>query len=310
MAGPQLNPIQSTMRAFIRRWGTGLIVFFAFIQSVSAEPDISANRFQVETTGKGRNMMIIPGLASSPDVFKGVLGDAVKTGNTIHWITLGGFDGAPTPEPLSPFVQPAADALTGYVRENKFQKVALIGHSMGCVLSLLIAAQHPDAIDRILIIDSVPFLAALMQPGVSTEQMSARRIPMQAQFDAMSDEQFIAVMRQGLPIQATSAEAQAQVFAGAQRSDRRAIAVAMSEVFTTDYRSLLPQIKAKVTVLVPHNSFSPGTSEQILERYRALYEGLENVEFKLVENSRHFIMLDQPQAFREAVDQFLQGDTP
>ena len=44
----------------------------------------------------------------------------------------------------------------------------------------------------------------------------------------------------------------------------------------------------------------------MIERYSTLYAGLENVEFKIVENSRHFIMLDQPEAFAHELDVFVK----
>ncbi|MBL4616622.1 MAG: alpha/beta hydrolase [Robiginitomaculum sp.] len=285
-----------------------IILAFVTLMFISGKSiaQTDSDRFSIESHGSGDPVIIIPGLSSSPDAFQDALNNLEIKGRTTHWITLAGFGGVPAPEKLNHFTNPAAHSLAQYIEKNNLQRVALVGHSMGGLISLLIAAEQPDRVQSILIIDSVPFLAGLFQPGADPEQTAARKDAMLAQFQAMTDDQFAAMMRQGLPIQATSKLSQDKVWRDIERSDRKALAMATAEVFSTDYRKILSKVKAKVTVLIPHNSYSPGTPEQMIERYSTLYAGLENVEFKIVENSRHFIMLDQPEAFAHELDVFVK----
>lgn len=284
----------------ISRFAFAVIMIWGLVTFVRADEQ----RVFIETPDVQNHAIVIPGLTSSPDVFKDVM---PNWPGGYHWVTVGGFGGAVAPSDLDAVTVPAAQEIAKYLQNQDLRNVALIGHSMGGVLALLAAAEQPDRIDRILIIDSVPFLAGLMQPGVNSEDAAARKAAIRQQFGDMPREQFLAVMRQGLPVQATTAEAQGRVWVDIERSDQEAVAVASSEIFTADYRDILPLVKAKVTVLIPHNQFSPLPAEDIKMRYAQLYEGLENVEFHIIPESRHFIMLDQPSAFKSHVELFLTG---
>ncbi|MCF6293932.1 MAG: alpha/beta hydrolase [Robiginitomaculum sp.] len=289
--------------------GVSIVIFVVVTLMLISDKSIAktdSERFVIESHGSGDPVIIIPGLSSSPDAFQGVISNPEIKGRTTHWVTLAGFGGVPAPGKLTHFTDPAANSLAQYIEKNNLQRVALVGHSMGGLISLLIAAEQPDRVQSILIIDSVPFLAGLFQPGADPEQTAARKDTMLARFQAMTDDQFAAMMRQGLPIQAASKLSQDKVWRDIERSDRKALAMATAEMFSTDYRKILFKVKAKVTVLIPHNSYSPGTPKQMIARYSALYIGLENVEFKIVENSRHFIMLDQPEAFAHELDIFVK----
>ncbi len=264
-----------------------------------------SDRIFIQREGVGDPVVIIPGLTSSPDVFAPSFQMLDTKDKSYHWVTLGGFGGKPAPSDLTMFTVPAAKALVEQIKERDLQNVSLIGHSMGAVISLLIAAEIPDRIDNILIIDSVPFFAGLTRPNADPIEVAQGKEQILMQLNSMPKEQFSGFMRQGLPIQATSPQSQEIIWRDIERSDQGAIAIATAEIFTTDYRSVLSHIKAKVRVLVPHNEFSPGTPEQIIKRYAELYTGLENVEFISIEKSRHFIMLDQTERFAREVELFL-----
>ena len=274
--------------------------------NAEAATQIFADRIVVEVEGEGTPVLIIPGLTSSPEVFKSALTHHPHT--SIHWITLAGFAGVPAPTDLDEFVTPAANAIVDYIKKNDLKQIKLVGHSMGGVLSLMIAAQLPERVDSILIIDSVPFLAALFQPGADPELVKNNKATMRAQISNMSNTAFIAMMRQGLPRQATSPAAQARVWADIERADQQAVAVATSELFTTDYRPILKNIDAELSVIIPHNAYIGVTPEQLRDRYKDQYNGIENAEFHVIENSRHFIMLDQPEALSAAFNAFMEGN--
>lgn len=263
-----------------------------------------SDKFTVEKSGSGKPVFILPGLSSSPDVFRHALPEGVN--GTVYWVTLAGFGGSPPPADLGNFTQSVADDLAQYLEKENLHQVTLIGHSMGGLISLLVASRQVDRVDRILVVDSVPFLAGLMLRDADPVQIKQRQEVMRLQFEAMSDDQFMAAMRQGLPVQATTAKSQAIVLADIARSDRHVIATAAAEIFATDYREILPDIKAAVTVLVPHNQYSLETQYQLLNKYKGLYTGLDNVAFKIVNDSRHFIMLDQPEIFAREVDHFIK----
>lgn len=262
------------------------------------------DRFSVEVRGDGAPLVVIPGLTSSPRAFAVAL-DGLNAQQ--HLITVAGFAGVPAPSSIDPFIAPLAESITDYVDAAEATDVAVIGHSMGGVVAMLAAGQT-DRISRVLIVDSVPFLPALFQPGASPERAAASRPFMQQQMANTSDEAWLAQVRAGLPRQARTSEAQELVYADSAASDTAAAKAAVIELMTTDYTEAFNSVDVPVTLLVPFDPTIGFGRDAVLARYEAQYAGVPNLTIRVVENSRHFIMLDQPSAFRAEVEQFLSGD--
>jgi hypothetical protein len=79
----------------------------------------------------------------------------------------------------------------------------------------------------------------------------------------------------------------------------------MYEDMMVDLRGHLGAIAAPVTVLVPWTAARG--EEAVLGFYRSEYAGTPKLNVQGVGDSGHFIMLDQPEAFRAAVTAFLAG---
>jgi pimeloyl-ACP methyl ester carboxylesterase len=56
-------------------------------------------------------------------------------------------------------------------------------------------------------------------------------------------------------------------------------------------------IKAPVTVLVAHSAEAPLSREQIFNLYQSQYENLAEKKIQVIDDSYHFIMIDQPADF-------------
>jgi pimeloyl-ACP methyl ester carboxylesterase len=80
----------------------------------------------------------------------------------------------------------------------------------------------------------------------------------------------------------------------------------MYEVLTTDLRPKLREIKTPVTMLYPWDS-STGMPQVMVEGlYQDNFAPLPNKTLVRIDNSFHFIMFDQPDAFAAQVDAFLK----
>ena len=290
--------LSSTRSAFSALFG----LFELIISSAAA----ASERIAVDAEGEGSALVVIPGLTSSPDIFRPFAEHVGE--HQVHWVTLAGFDGVPAPDNLDAFTRPAADALGRYIVDNDLRDVRLVGHSMGGVIALMLAHDYPNRIDHVLIIDSVPYLAGLLRQGTTPENAAAGQLAMREQFAGMPRDAFLGMMRQGLPVQATSAESQAVVWDDIEASDQQAVAVAISEIYSGDFRAMLGQITSRVTVLIPHNAYVGTDADSLRARYADQYSSLARVSFRIIEDSRHFIMLDQPDAFADALQHFVQGD--
>ena len=89
-------------------------------------------------------------------------------------------------------------------------------------------------------------------------------------------------------------------------SDRKAFAAAMTDVMTTDARPGLAAMTLPVTALYAADADGgppPAMAQAVWEREYATLPGVTLVR---VDDSRHFIMADQPERFAELVDAFLK----
>ena len=89
-------------------------------------------------------------------------------------------------------------------------------------------------------------------------------------------------------------------------SSRPVMARALYDLLTTDVRAELPAIKTPTTLLYPYDAAMGAPTAMIDKTYGDAYAALPGVTLKRIDDSRHFIMFDQPKAFADAVDAFLK----
>ncbi|NHK28738.1 alpha/beta hydrolase [Parvularcula flava] len=270
----------------------------------AAEPE--AKRVSIETAGEGEVVYFLPGLMSSPDVFD----EAVATVGDIaaKKVRFAGMAGTPPVAEPSPYIAPAVEALAGEIAARDAGQVRLVGHSMGGLVALLLAAEHPELVHSVLVVDSVPFLPALFQPGISADAAAQQGAVMAMQMKNATPEQFAGFVASGLNRQASGEADRQMILEAAKASDQASAAAVTGEMLSTDYSAELAGLAVPVTVLVPHHAGIGVSEEALLGVYQGQYAGLENVTFIVVPDSRHFIMLDQPDAFAEALQDFIEGE--
>ena len=49
---------------------------------------------------------------------------------------------------------PAAEEIARDIREQGLQKPAVVGHSMGGTIAMMLAARHPDSVGRLMVVSS------------------------------------------------------------------------------------------------------------------------------------------------------------
>ena len=270
----------------------------------AAEP--AGTRVSVESAGEGERVYFLPGLMSSPDVFD----EAIATTEDIeaYKVSFAGMAGMPPVAEPSPYIAPAVEALADEIAARDDGPVKLVGHSMGGLVALLLAAEHPDLVASVLVVDAVPFLPGLFQPGISEEAAAEQGAVMAMRMKIATPEQFAGYVAAGLSRQAASDADRQMILQAAKASDQASAAAATGEMLSTDYSAQLAGLAVPVTVLVPHHPAIGVSEEVLLDVYEAQYAGLENVTFIVVSDSRHFIMLDQPDAFAAALQDFVEGE--
>jgi len=262
-------------------------------------------RFSVVVSGQGPPVVLIPGLATPGDVWDGTVKQLAPT-HRVHVVQVAGFGGVDAGinkaegDILPALVQEMAQYVAG------LERPAVIGHSLGGLIALEVAAQKPDAIGQVLVVDALPFFALTMSPDATVEGATQMATMMRNQLMAQTDAQYSASAPMTAARLAKAATARASVAKWAAASDRTVVAKAMSEIMVTDARPRLPQIKAKTTVLYAFDSTMGLPQAAIDAMYSRAYSGLAGVDLRRIDDSYHFIMLDQPEAFSREIDAFVK----
>lgn len=259
--------------------------------------------FSVKVTGKGQPMILIPGLASSADVWKSTVAH-YQGRYQLHVLTLAGFGGSKVVA-AEPFLGTVERELAAYIREQKLRKPVIIGHSLGGFLGFSLAAHEPSLVGRLIAIDGVPFLPALFNSAATPETAAAGITPLRDKVSAMTAEEWTAQSKQTLSMMARNSADVDEVVRVSSASDPKTVARAMYELMTTDLRPQLSKIQAPV-LLIGAGGLLP---ESMQPAAKAAYESqVANAATKTVivhPKSRHFVMYDEPAFLFATIDEFL-----
>ena len=283
---------------------TAAIAAIALPMSVVALPAVAQERFTASVTGQGPDVILIPGLASSGDVWNATVKQLSPT-HRVHVLQVNGFAGSPAgPNAEGAVIKPLVAEIAAYAA--KLDHPAIIGHSIGGLMAMEIAAAKPDAIGRILIVDALPFYSLLYGPTATADAAKPFAEKARAGILGMTDAEFAAGQTQTMNMMTLTEAARPTLADWSIKSDRHVMAQAMYDVMTEDARHLLAAIKAPVTVLYAWDVTMGQPHEMADGLYQNAYAKLPSAKLTPIDGSYHFIMLDQPEAFAKAVDAFLK----
>jgi pimeloyl-ACP methyl ester carboxylesterase len=275
----------------------------ATAQTVSFTP----TRFTVVDSGTvGKpDVVLIPGMGSSRDVYSAEA-KLLAPNYRLHIVQTNGFAGAPAgPNAAGPILPGMVEELHRYIVAGKMHPV-VIGHSMGGLLTLMLVDAHPEDVAKILIVDSLPFYGLAFDPNATVEAVAPQAKVMRDQLMAMPADQFAAMMPSMVKSMVKDEAGGAAVAAASIASDRTVLVNAMYEDLQTDIRPEMGKIKTPALLLYPYDATVTSDVAKIDAVYREAYKAMPNVKLVRIDDSRHFIMYDQPVKFDAAVEGFLR----
>ncbi|MFJ6025148.1 alpha/beta fold hydrolase [Brevundimonas sp. NPDC092305] len=273
--------------------------------------EFESGRFHVRLSGRegAPDLILIPGLSSSPHVFDQLtqqLGDRYR----IHALHVQGFAGAPAEDNAEgPVAAPVAEDLARYISEKGLNKPAVIGHSMGGTIAMMLAARHPDSVGKLMVIDMVPFMGAMFAaPGTNPTAESVTPVADQisAGMAGSPREAYVAQATASINGMINTVGKREPALADMRATDQQVAAHAFRELIVTDLRPELPKITAPTTVLYVKFNDARMTNEITDAIYRASFATLPSAGLKRIDDSAHFIMYDQPDRFLAEVNAFLE----
>jgi pimeloyl-ACP methyl ester carboxylesterase len=253
---------------------------------------VPAGDIQITVRGEGQPVLMIPGLNSAAAVWDETCA-ALQPGVQCHIAQLPGFAGTPA-VPQAQYLNAMRDQLLAYLAAQPQRRMTVMGHSLGGALALMMAAQSQAQIARLVIVDSLPFLAGIRDPNATLESVAPMAAAMRDGMLQSTPEQWEAQARpmmQGL----VHGEARIDTLVDwGRRSDKATTAQAMYEMWSADLRPALAGIQRPTLVLGSWAAYAPmgvtqASTTQLFERQ---YQTLSGVKIQLSAAGFHFLMWD------------------
>ena len=270
------------------------------VQDATALPFESAY-FTVTVSGSGPDIVLVPGLASSAAIWDDTVA-ALSDTFTLHAVQVSGFAGAPARgnDANDNVLDDLAADLVNY--SNTLDRPpAMVGHSLGGLVTLK-AALNPDAVlDRIVVVDVLPFFSVLMDDAATADSMSPISAFMKTTLLGQSDDIFALRQSEALAALVKSEEDLKSALDWSITSDRAVMAQAMSEVLVTDLRNDISTIDVPTTIIYARDAAIPNM-DSVEAFYQDLYAPLPNGSLIAIDDALHFVMLDQTSTFLETLE--------
>jgi non-heme chloroperoxidase len=199
-----------------------------------------------------------------------------------------------------------ASDLAAFIRQLGQKRVHLVAHSYGGAIAAIVAAKHPEIVDRLVLIE--PRLFSMLPRSSETEEFKTRRINVTTRVAEY--------LKTGEKDQAIKA-----FFSFSRGSDELE---GLSPIILGIARDNLSTLWPMLTAVEPANVFSCEDAQKITaptllvkgERSPAIYTSLtkylsgclQRPEQVMISRASHGVMQENPKAFNKAALKFLKAD--
>jgi pimeloyl-ACP methyl ester carboxylesterase len=265
--------------------------------------------FKVNTLGtandKTQQIILIPGLMSDGRVWTDIANELAEV-TKVHVVSLAGFAGTKKVEHQSLFK--VKQQLFQYIEQQKLINPTIIGHSLGGFMAFWMATTNSEAIGSIISIDGLPFIGPVFtRSNESTIESLKSQADYIKQFYAqMTTEQLVTQTKYGIASQVSNENGKRAILDMAATSDPKTVGDAIYTLMKTDLRQSLGHINNPTLLIGAAGGF---TNEDDKSAAKLLYQqqlaNLDGAKLVMNNNSRHFIMFDQPDWLSKQIFQFL-----
>ncbi len=268
-----------------------ILLFTATLQSNASAP------FHVSVSGKGkRAAILIPGFTCSGTVWDATVAQLSKT-YTCHVITFPGFAGESAQ--ADPHLSQWVGDIAAYIRTQHLDKPVIIGHSIGGGMAMMLAADYPELVARIVVVDALPCLGALQNPAYKADAHAdcSRFINT---YTAMSDSALLAQQTHTTTMLCADSSRQAQIVQWSMQSDRKTMGQIYCEFMNTDLRDTIAQVKCPALILLePSFKMYEATMQQQFAK-------LAGAQIVYAQKGLHFIMYDDREWYLGQINSYLR----
>lgn len=284
-----------------------MLLTAALLPAPTAAKDSTSTRITVTVEGKGKDVILIPGLSSSPRVWNEMI--AAVPGYRWHKVQVHGFAGTDKGGNTEGDVAaPVAEEIARYIAEQKLGSVAVIGHSMGGTIGMMLAARHPTSVSKLMVVDMFPFMGAMFGgPNATPATLKPIADGIMTRMRTAPADAYAKQLEGTIASMVATENMRAGALEDAMKSDRDVSARAYGELVMTNLIPELSKITARTVVLYVSPKGAPVTEAQMDGYYQMSYAPLKGAVLKRVPNAAHFIMWDNAPFFQAEVKAFLAG---
>ena len=251
---------------------------------------------QISRSGEGRPVLMIPGLNSPASVWTETCAQ-LQPGVRCLMVQLPGFAGSPALSKPEDFLQQMKGQLQALLQQEAPQGATVVGHSLGGVLGLMLAAdKQGKTVKQLVVVDSLPFLPGIQNPAATVEQVKPMAEGMRQGMRNAPTEGLRAQLTPMMAGMTRQTERIEDLVQWGLNSDRHTTAQAMYELWTTDLRPQLSQIQVPTTVLGAWAAYERMGSTQASTRaiFERQYADLKGLNLQMSDKGYHFLMWDDP----------------
>ena len=251
----------------------------------------------VTVTGKGKqSAVLIPGFTCSGKVWDATVAE-ISSRYTCHVITISGFGGAAATS--DPHLRQWVADIATYIKVNHLDKPVIIGHSIGGGMAMMLAADYPDLVSKIVVVDALPCLGALQNPSYKADA-HADCSAFVTRYTSMSDSALKATQTRTSAMLCADSTMWPLLVNWAMQSDRKTMGQIYCEFINTDLRDTIANIQCPALILLePSFKMYDATMQ-------AQFAKLQHKELVYAQKGLHFIMYDDREWYLQQINNYLR----
>jgi pimeloyl-ACP methyl ester carboxylesterase len=270
--------------------------------------------WQVHTCGSGKPLFFLHGFPDTPETFRHQIDHFVSRGYRLYIPWLPGYGPSTLLRHRRFYAGLFRGELKQLIKKLGHDKVDFIGHDWGAFAGLMLALEHPDLVDH-LVIAAIPGFKGMKKDLL--RQMYRSRYIFQFQLDGIIDrwirkhdmQKIVSIYREWSPDWNFSDEDIAHVIDLLKQPGQLENAIGYYRATFRDGlrdKTLRETVDKPVTV----NTLSvAGKNDGCIgiKCFEGQEEGFTgNFEFAVLENAGHFMHVEQPEQFNLRVTEFLE----
>lgn len=265
-----------------------------------------SDRFTVTVKGTGRDVILIPGLSSSPNVWESTI--KAVPGYRYHLVHVNGFGGkAPGGNASGPFLEPVAHDIARYIEAYQLKAPVLVGHSLGGTLAMRVAGHHPDLVGKLMVVDMLPFMGQMFGgPAATPESVKPVAEQIRIGITSATGDAQRKTAEQTIAGMVKTPSMRSAAVADTLASDPAVSGQAMYDLITTDLRPELARYKGPMEVLWVYPPNAPVPEPLYKQFFVQSYKTAPQAVVKKVPDAWHFLMWDNPAMWQAELKAFLE----